>query len=145
MGLPGVFDPAGRRRAPEIPVIRGQTVEDHFSIFPAEPAFKPVGVSTAGAVSGPVMKPHHVLSILNGAEFENSIQSYDSGTVNTDESRRVELLFQRVHGFAQEVSTIAIRHWSHRRPLPQGIPIPPVAGDKEEQPKSTKDRSRPIR
>lgn len=69
--------------------------------------FETVCVGAAGAMFGAVRKPNRKFPVLDRSQLHNAARVHDAGTMDTKKLCRVEPLFQRSHGFAQQVGTAA--------------------------------------
>jgi hypothetical protein len=61
----------------------------------------------AGAVFGTVCKLHGELAVFDGSKLQNAGFAHDSRTMDAKKLRGVKLLFQRTHGFSQQVRAVA--------------------------------------
>src|SRR5580658_4867203 len=50
-----------------------------------------------------VGKFHKVLPVIDASQFQDAASSHDSRAMYSEKLGRVELLFEEIHGFAQEV------------------------------------------
>jgi len=51
-----------------------------------------------------VGEPHKILSIVDGPKFPDAPDTKDPGAMNAKKLRGIEFLFQRIHGFTQQMT-----------------------------------------
>jgi hypothetical protein len=66
-----------------------------------------VGITPAATMFRTIRQRYQIFAIINGTEFANALGAYDPGPVNPKKLRGIQLFFERVHRFADQMRTSA--------------------------------------